>query len=884
VSRGLFEAVTSGHIVLTPNTELAAALFDAVERRYRQAGHEIWPTPRIRDFSGWLRERHAERQFADAATARCLTDIEERELWRAVILEDESSRQFLEPAGAARAARRARRALYEYGIPLSAVADQATEESLAFLDWNRRFEERCRDLGCVSSDQLLGSEARESGARGWQPIAWIESPVWRPVARRWLQRHAALMLSPGAADLPHSAADRPAARYRLHAASPSAELAGIAEWARANLRSTPNFRAWVCVPDLNLRRAELIDAFDAVLAPQRFSLAERETVAPYAVAGGTPLAGFAPVRAALALLAAATEVHTFEQFSALLRMPELQGAPAEASFAAALDLELRRLGPSEAGLAEWLQLSGRLMQPRGAVAAIMRLRAAWQRLDAAAGTHSISHWVPVWIDAFEKGPWSQRGGWSSSEFQAAERFRELLAALATADSLFGPRSLASASRLLRRAANDTAFQEQTGIPPIWVSTQLSDPWLRYDGLWIAGCNEERWPPPIDPLPLLPLRLQRDYGVIPAGVQTQLQFAEDLQRRWERRAAVAVFSYADPGDGRPATPSPLLTKAAMPQALTVPVTQPHWRLQAQFAPLLESLNDELAPAFAAPERTRGVATLRAQSRCAFRGFAETRLASDRLDRPVPGFNERERGELLHGALEHLWSNLQNSTRLSSMAADALEQLLNDSVARAVAKQSERRDPGARWRAREHLRLVGLLAKWLETERQREPFEVERLEQDAQTARHGGLEFKVRIDRVDRLQHGGRVLIDYKSGMAAPDWRGERPDNPQLPIYALLRPDDLVAVAYGRVNASECGFIAETERGGIFKPRGQRSRLEGMATFAALIAAWSLRIDKIAAAFAAGHAEVAPTLRACASCHLQALCRIPAALDDNAAHDD
>jgi ATP-dependent helicase/nuclease subunit B len=123
-----------------------------------------------------------------------------------------------------------------------------------------------------------------------------------------------------------------------------------------------------------------------------------------------------------------------------------------------------------------------------------------------------------------------------------------------------------------------------------------------------------------------------------------------------------------------------------------------------------------------------------------------------------------------------------------------------------------------------------------------------------------------------------LIDYKTGLAAADWRGERPDNPQLPIYALLHPEALIAVAYGRVNASECGFVAEAGRGAIFRPRGQASGLEGMPDFAALIDVWSQRIDSIASDFAAGRAAVAPTLRACKTCRLHGLCRVPAALEE------
>ncbi len=86
-----------------------------------------------------------------------------------------------------------------------------------------------------------------------------------------------------------------------------------------------------------------------------------------------------------------------------------------------------------------------------------------------------------------------------------------------------------------------------------------------------------------------------------------------------------------------------------------------------APALESLWDEMAPPHAGNERTRGVATLRAQSRCAFRGFAETRLDAQPLEQPVPGFNERERGELVHHALQHVWTALRDSSALAGHAS-------------------------------------------------------------------------------------------------------------------------------------------------------------------------------------------------------------------------
>ncbi len=865
-------AVAAGHTVLTPNTELAAALFDAAERTYQESGREIWPTPRVRDFGGWLREGYAGRQLEDAATPRALSDIEERELWREVIDASEAGRDMLDPGGAARAARRARRAVYEHGIPLRAIADQASafEESRVFLDWNGEFAARCRLLACISGDELLALAPPPR-----EPIAWIDSPAWRPMARQWLQRHGRML---------HATGVRSPAAARLSAASPAAELAAIGEWALANLRADARFRAWICLPDLRGRRAEVTDALDAALAPQRFALTENSAAPPYAVAGGTPLAEFAPVRAALEILAAGTETISFDKFSALLRAPELQAGAAELAAATLLDVQLRKQGPSEADAAAWLAVAERIAAARGfaPVAALQRLRSAFRALDELRGSQPMSRWVGTWITAFEAGPWSLRHRWSSLEYQAAERFRELLATLAAADSFFGTRSRRSAQRILRRAALDTAFQAQTGVPPIWVSGQLIDPWLNYPGLWVSGCTAERWPPPVDPIALLPMGLQRDFGVIGAAAESQMKFALDLQNRWTARAGQCVFSYAAGEDGRAAAPSPLLPEAVA--LLPAARPRPHWHALMRTRPALERFTDELAPPLASDERTRGVATLRSQSRCAFRGFAEWRLQCEPLELPVPGFNDRERGHLIHDALEHIWSVLRDSAALQSIASDARARLLNEAITRALTKACRRRDPGARWRRRERERMQGVLEKWLEIEKLREAFEVEQLEQGADVARHAGLEFRVRIDRVDRLADGSRVLIDYKTGRPGADWRGERPDNPQLPIYALLRPQALVAVAYGRVNATDCGFVAETDRRAVFKPSGRESTLEGMPNLAALIEVWSGRIAKLAADFAAGQAAVAPTVQACKNCWLQGLCRVPAALDDDAESHD
>jgi probable DNA repair protein len=870
ISPDLLAAAAAGRVILAPNAELAAALFDAIERAHRAMGREIWATPKVRDFGSWAREQYALRQCADDALARQLSELEERELWRQVVAGSAGSQDLLDIGVAARAARRARRTVLEYAVPWPRVAADVSPETQQFLQWNRAFEARCRELQCIGTEVPL----REIETPREAPV-WIESPSWRPAARHWLASRAQLIVPEGSA---------PNAVSILHASTPSGELSAIAAWMHERLTSIPGFRAWIYVPGLTRRRGEIEDAFDAALAPERFALRSAGSAARYALAGGPPLAEYAPVRAALEVLQASVGAVSFAQFSSLLRAPELQESSQCASAAARIDLALRRHGPHEATLDGWLTLADTVARQRGlsAAPAVQRLRSTLTLLNARPSAQRMSEWIAVWVSALDAGPWIRRQSWSSTEFQAVQRFRELLAALAAAEAFFGSQPREAAQRILARSARETAFQPQTGVAPVSISGQLMDPWLHYDALWVSGLGEEQWPPPVEPVALLPVALQRAFGVVAADATSQLAMARDLLGRWQQRGAQCVFSLSDAADGRAAAPSPLLPAAPMMTATAA--AHPHWLALKAQAPALERFLDEQGPVFTAGERTRGVATLRAQSRCAFRGFAEIRLAAEPLEQPVPGFNDRERGELVHHALLKVWSVLGDWASLQVLDAGAQRNLLDSAVGGAVRAICRGRDPGPRWRARERERLRNLLGKWLAVERARSPFSVESLEQDAPLARIAGLELRVRVDRIDRLEDGARVLIDYKTGAAAVDWRSDRPGNPQLPFYGLLFPRDLIAVAYGRVNAAESRFVAECERDGVFKPGRNKTSLEGAPNLSALIEVWARRIQHIAAAFAAGRAEVAPTAEACRSCVLQGLCRVPTVLQEPETHDE
>src|SRR5258706_7252117 len=82
-----------------------------------------------------------------------------------------------------------------------------------------------------------------------------------------------------------------------------------------------------------------------------------------------------------------------------------------------------------------------------------------------------------------------------------------------------------------------------------------------------------------------------------------------------------------------------------------------------------------------------------------------------------------------------------------------------------------------------------------EKQRPPCSVVSTEERRRIV-FSGVTFDARIDRMDRLESGGHAIVDYKTGggnVTAKRWQGERPDEPQLPLYAVSVKEEITAVA-------------------------------------------------------------------------------------------
>jgi RecB family exonuclease len=145
--------------------------------------------------------------------------------------------------------------------------------------------------------------------------------------------------------------------------------------------------------------------------------------------------------------------------------------------------------------------------------------------------------------------------------------------------------------------------------------------------------------------------------------------------------------------------------------------------------------------------------------------------------------------------------------------------------------------------------------------------------------GALRLDTRVDRVDRLPDGGYLLIDYKSGRADPGaWTGKRPDEPQLPIYAVTAPQPPVAVLFAQLRTGDLCYLGVAQRDGLAPDVGAyvppRGAPEAPQDWAALLTHWQAALTALAEEFVRGEARVDPQHDddTCRQCHLQPLCRI------------
>jgi ATP-dependent helicase/nuclease subunit B len=282
-------------------------------------------------------------------------------------------------------------------------------------------------------------------------------------------------------------------------------------------------------------------------------------------------------------------------------------------------------------------------------------------------------------------------------------------------------------------------------------------------------------------------------------------------------------------------------------------------------------------------------LRRQAACPFQAFAAKRLAAVPLDCAERGFNPIEKGNLVHKILQVLFSEVGTRDALVTViAADQLPTLLDRSIDTILGEYASDGAWQQAYLAAERRRLQARLTDWLTLESQRQPFTVESCEEKLDNVHVGDLRLRLRADRIDILADGSRLILDYKTGNVSPaSWRDERPDEPQLPLYAAYgNVENLSGVVFAKIRAGKMTFDGRMRdaQGQLISTLSARSGLVADPYGENMRAAWARVLARLGEQFLMGDAAVDPREPSvCQYCEFPGLCR-KAELDLTASEDD
>lgn len=895
----LFESLATGVTVVTASNRLARGLRARYNQHQVRRGLTSWPTPSIASFDQWCEQMWTELVDAGHAAAdRLPNPAQVSALWERIVDESPEGSGLIQTHRTAAQARDAWELAAEWriGIP-DEHADDLNEDCRAFVRWASRYQLEATRRNWIDRARLA---ERIAGALAAHTIEAPKTMILAGFEELTPQQSMLVdVLRNAGTTVEMIEAHRQLGDVRaISLVDADDEIRNAAQWARMLLERDRGGSIGIVIPQLKSMRARVDAIFSDYLIPSSVLPDAARPQRPFNISSGKPLSDYPIIASALHALELCTGLVAIEKVGALLRSPFIGGGDDENASRALLDARLRRNGRTEVRASEIRARASEKVRTRSDDTTenvthhsprLVALLDQWDKVCAALPPRMRpSKWARAFAGMLNALGWPGDRTIDGDEHQALEKWWELLSTYSTLDGVIGDEAALGAVRRIVRMAGEVEFQPRTDDAPVQILGTLEAAGMSFEHLWVAGMHDEEMPATPKPNPFLPLRLQRTHRVARASAERELEFARVVVSNLLASAPHIIVSHPRAEGERPLVPSPLIAHLD-PQ----PAHDEEWSRAQLFesivfasggASMRETFDDHAGPPVDAGAALRGgTRILQDQAACAFRAFANHRLGARPLERPSPGLDARERGTLIHRVLETFWKEITSHSALVELDESALGDVVDRHVDAAIAR-SRAEHPESfsdRFASIERRRLASIMRTWFEVERARAPFTVDIIE-EGQPVAIGPITLNVRIDRMDTLDDGRKVLIDYKTSRPSPaKWFGDRPDEPQLPIYSTTC-NEIAAVLYVQLKADEVRFKGIAADTGIipsvkeFKGRSK----DGIETWEEINERWRQVLTALGEQFMRGDAAVAPksATMTCLYCEVGPLCRVRDAGDD------
>jgi len=907
----LFKRLKAGHELITGNSRLTRVL-GALYNQWRiSQGDRQWQSPVICSWSVWLDKLWETAGLQGVAgTDRAVPGNRQLlSLWENTLKNEPLTHQLLRPESLASQLRDTRRLITEWQLdkkdPAWFGGDNENHE--AFYHWNKGFEKRCEMGGWISPEDrtaLLSKASRDGLLSASQAIDLIGFDEFIPDQADLLS--ALIKNGNPVCQLKIKSRQNKAVLWKSR--DSKNELEKMARWVRYWFEQEPDSRIAIVVPDLQTRRQLVERHLENILIPGGNEGIQQAK--PWNISMGTPLARVAMIETAFDLLKLLDNRIDIQDVGRVLRSPWLRGAATERNSRALLEKCLRDKYPRQLKLGEVLWRSGEIRRHdhhHNELPEDQHEAQAWnspelskvlntlKRFESESkGPRMASAWAESmdqllvslgWPLAKETGdemPAEERTQEQAHNWQALQAWRESLRELASLDATTSMLGRKTAINQLKQICRETIFQPRTPIAPIQVLGQYEVNGLRFDHVWVIGLHNDNWPPSAKPNPFIPGKLQKAADLPNSSPQRELSVARTITQRLLETAPDCVFSYPGQLDGEDVLASPLLEN----EDIEIIEAPPGWQAADWTTVVASSARPQVQALEMPGELVHGTARggssiLKHQALCPFRAFASNRLGADSLETPADGISPMLHGSLVHSVLEQFWKETKTWSALMQLDEQALDSRVRRHVHDVTTEERGLQQRPA-FREVEAARVHRHVLDFLQLDKQRDEFEVIGFEKEILPVIEGQA-IRLIIDRVDRLPSGEEIIIDYKTGRVEPKkWFGERPEDPQLPLYAIAAEKTPAAVVFGIIRDDGCAFKGVVTGPDLLpglppkENNSTRELVEAGQNMSATIENWRQILHHLMADFLAGNAAIDPKggTRICEKsyCELQSLCRV------------
>ncbi|WP_338050998.1 MULTISPECIES: PD-(D/E)XK nuclease family protein [Ramlibacter] len=324
----------------------------------------------------------------------------------------------------------------------------------------------------------------------------------------------------------------------------------------------------------------------------------------------------------------------------------------------------------------------------------------------------------------------------------------------------------------------------------------------FAALVMPGCDEVRLPAAPEP-PGAWTTAQR----AALGLPSREDLAREQQAGWRnalRVPHVDLLWRASDDSGEPVLPSPLVQALRLQQPGLSPAPDPRALRELDARPVARPL--PVAPSL--PVDPLSASAYEDLRRCPYRFFALRQLGLQEAAEIDVEVDKRDFGNWLHLVLRDYHRALQDEPGTDRLTL--IDRCAASATSSAGLADGEFLPFAAAW---PQVR-AGYLAWQDKHEAAGAGFETAETEHEI---RLGDIRLVGRIDRIDRLADGRRMVVDYKTeALQASRDRVKLPDeDTQLAFYAALLEDDTLAAAY--VNVGERGETHKVEQPAVVEAR-------------------------------------------------------------------